>query len=85
MVRLNGIDSMKRRTTPDQPSVLAPLALSTRQAAKLANVGTSTLLAAIAAGQLRAKCLGRTKFLIRPADLEDWIDNLEDAKSSGAK
>jgi hypothetical protein len=51
----------------------------------LANVGTSTLLAAIAAGQLRAKCLGKTKFLIRPADLEDWIDNLEDAKSSGAK
>lgn len=75
---------MKRRTTCDQPHAPAQLALSTKQAAKLANVGTSTLLAAIAAGQLRAKCLGK-KFLIRPADLEDWIDNLEDARTSGAK
>lgn len=61
-------------TTQDS-QVANTLGLSPHEAARLAGCGRTTLYAAIAAGQLTARKLGR-RTLIRRDDLMAWLDSL---------
>lgn len=51
------------------------VALSAHEAARLAGCGRTTVYAAIAAGSLKARKLGR-RTLIRRDDLMAWLDSL---------
>jgi len=52
-----------------------PMVLSPHEAARFAGCGRTTLYAAIAAGSLRARKLGRRTLIIRD-DLMGWLDSL---------
>lgn len=61
---------------------VAPLFFTREQAAEACNVSVDVIRRAINAGKLRAKRTGDQgggKYLLRPADLEAWFDELEDA------
>ena len=58
------------------------IALSRKEAAAAVGVSQATISAAIATGALRARRTGEKglgNYMIRPADLEAWIDGLEEA------
>lgn len=74
---------MKRRqTAPKIPH--ATIAMDIKTAAQSAGVSHRTLRIAIAEGTLRAKRLAR-KILVTPADLQAWLESLDDARTTGAR
>jgi excisionase family DNA binding protein len=64
-------------TTTEQP--FAPLTYSIPEACEVSRIGRSTLYKAIQRGDLKAIKIG-VRTLIRPRDLEAWIDGLPDYK-----
>lgn len=63
-------------------STVVPMFLTREQAAEACNVSVDTIRRAINAGKLRAKRTGDGgggKYLVSPAALQDWFEQLEDA------
>lgn len=75
---------MKRRRKPTTKSTPAPLAMNIYAAAALVGVSDQTLRRAIKAGKLRAKRMEK-KILIAQVDLEQWLESLDDARTTGAR
>ena len=56
-----------------------PLALTMRQVVALSGISRSSIYAAIGAGELRGKKLGRLTVIL-VADFRTWLDGLPDLK-----
>ena len=58
------------------------ITLNRAEAAEACGVSPATISAAVASGRLKAKRSGENgggNYMIRPADLDAWIDSMEDA------
>lgn len=75
---------MKRKRGHAKQSQPNMLAFSMTQACLAAGVSRHVLRAAIASGELKAKRLAQ-RLVIKRVDLELWLDNLDDARQTGAR